>query len=109
MNHSLKKSEILSNKMEISRLFDRGQWSKGRYVNIVSLPSEERRMLFAVARHIKGAVHRNRGKRYLRETYRNNKEWFSSLRTYGLILKKMPLDRDSEKIRLDIRGQLQND
>jgi ribonuclease P protein component len=109
MNRSLKKSEILSDKKEISRLFDKGQWSKGRYVNIVSLPAEERRVLFATARHLKGAVLRNRGKRYLKECYRNDKEWFSSLSIYGLILKKLPDIHPLDHIRADIQKQLEND
>lgn len=90
MRSSLKKSEILRERNEISRLFDNGEWNNGRFVNIVSMPAEHRRVLFAIGRHLKGAVLRNRGKRYLRECYRTNKECFSSLRIYGLILKKCP-------------------
>ena len=107
MNSSLKKSEILREKKEISYLFDNGEWSKGRFVNIVSVKADNRRVLFATARHFKGAVLRNRGKRYLRECYRNNKEWFSSLCIYGLILKKMPKYDPAKTIRDDIKALLQ--
>ena len=107
MNSSLKKSEILRERQEISSLFDNGEWNKGRFVNIVCLPSDDRRVLFAIARHLKGAVIRNRGKRYLKECYRNNKEWFSSLCIYGLILKKMPKYDPLDAIRADIKKQLQ--
>ena len=107
MNSSLKKSEILRKKDEISSLFDNGEWNKGRFVNIVSMPAESRRVLFAIGRHFKGAVLRNRGKRYLRECYRTNKECFSSLRIYGLILKKMPKYDPLNAIRADIEALLQ--
>jgi ribonuclease P protein component len=106
MRSSLKKSEILRERKEISRLFENGEWDKGRFINIVTLPADERRVLFAIARHIKGAVIRNRGKRYLRECYRNNKEWFSSLRIYGLILKRMPRHHPLDAIRADLQTQL---
>ncbi len=109
MKLSLKKSEILSNKKDISRLFENGEWNNGRYVNIVSLPAETRQVLFATARNIKGAVRRNRGKRYLKECYRNNKEWFSSLYIYGLILRKLPEQYPLDAIREDIQTQLQHD
>ena len=102
----MKKSEILREKKEISSLFDNGEWNKGRFVNIVSLPAENRRVLFAIARHLKGAVLRNRGKRYLRECYRSNKEWFSSSCIYGLILKKMPKNDPLKVIGADIKALL---
>ncbi|MDZ7796406.1 MAG: ribonuclease P protein component [Candidatus Marinimicrobia bacterium] len=107
MNAGLKKSEILSDKKEISRLFEKGKWSKGTYINVVSLPAKERRILFAVARHIKGAVHRNRGKRYLREVYRTNKEYFSPLCVYGIILKKFPVKKPLQLLLSDIRSIIQ--
>ncbi len=109
MRSSLKKSEILRDKQEISLLFDKGEWSKGRFVNLVSFSADERRVLFATARHFKSAVLRNRGKRYLRECYRNNKEWFSSLRIYGLILKKIPKYHPLDAIQEDLQSLLQND
>jgi len=109
MKSSLKKSEILREKNEISSLFDNGEWNKGRFVNIVSASADGRRVLFAIARHLKGAVVRNRGKRYLRECYRNNKEWFSSLCIYGLILKKMPRHHPVDAIRADIQDLLKDD
>ncbi|MCF7831968.1 MAG: ribonuclease P protein component [Candidatus Marinimicrobia bacterium] len=109
MRSLLKKSEILREKSEISSLFDNGEWNKGRFVNIVSQPAENRRVLFAIARHLKGAVVRNRGKRYLRECYRNNKEWFSSLCIYGLILKNMPRHHPVDAIRADLQALLKND
>ncbi len=109
MKRSLKKSEILSNKKDISRLFENGEWNNGRYVNIVSLPAETRQVLFATARNIKGAVRRNRGKRYLKECYRNNKEWFSSLYIYGLILKRMPRHHPVDAIRVDLQDLLKDD
>lgn len=107
-NSSLKKSEILRDKQEISRLFDNGEWNKGRFVNVVHLSSDKRKVLFATARHFKGAVLRNRGKRYLRECYRNNKEWFSSLCIYGLILKKIPRHEPLKAIGDDLQSILQN-
>lgn len=107
MSLTLKKSEILREKKEISSLFDNGEWNKGRFVNIVILPAENRRVLFAIARHFKGAVLRNRGKRYLKECYRSNKEWFSSLCIYGIILKKMPKYDPLNAIRDDIKKLLQ--
>lgn len=109
MSLRLKKSEILKDKRAISCLFEKGEWNKGRYVNIVSLPAEKRQLLFTAARQIKGAVVRNRGKRYLRETYRCNKEYFSPERIYGLILKRFPESDAFRGIESDIRAQLQND
>lgn len=103
MRFSLKKSEILRDKKEISNLFDNGEWNKGRFVNIVTLPADDRRVLFAIARHFKGAILRNRGKRYLRECYRSNKEWFSSLCIYGLILKKIPKYHPFQALQDDIK------
>ncbi|MDD3716795.1 MAG: ribonuclease P protein component [Candidatus Marinimicrobia bacterium] len=109
MNARLRKSEILKDKKAISRLFEKGEWNKGRYVNIVSLPAEKRQILFTVARHVKGAVIRNRGKRYLRETYRRNKDHFSPERIYGLIIKRFPESDSLCGIESDIRIQLQHD
>ncbi len=109
MNAGLKKSEILSDKKAISRLFEKGEWSRGTYIHIVSLPADQRRVLFAVARYVKGAVNRNRGKRYLREIYRNNKECFSSFRIYGIILKKFPAKKPLQFLLPDIKAILQHD
>lgn len=109
MNEKLKKSEILKNKKEISSLFENGEWRRGRYVNMVSLPAEERRVLFTVARHIRSAVKRNRGKRYLRESYRLQKNQFSTDRIYGLILKQFPETKPLSLIKADIYTQLQDD
>jgi len=108
MNAGLKKSEILSNKKEISRLFEKGEWSRGTFINIVSLPAEQRQVLFAVARHIRGAVSRNRGKRYLREIYRNNKACYSPSRIYGVILKKFPQGKPLRPLLADMKRILQH-
>ncbi|MDD3095434.1 MAG: ribonuclease P protein component, partial [Candidatus Marinimicrobia bacterium] len=96
-------------KKAISCLFEKGEWSRGRYVNIVSLPAETRQVLFTAARIVKGAVARNRGKRYLRESYRLNKSCFSFERIYGLILKRFPESSPLRYIENDIRMQLQHD
>jgi len=109
MKSLLKKSEILRERKEISSLFDNGKWNKGQFVNIISAPAGNRRVLFAIARHLKGAVIRNRGKRYLRECYRNNKEWFSSLYIYGLILKRMPRHHPVDAIKMDLQNLLKDD
>lgn len=109
MNETLKKSEILKNKKEISNLFENGEWKRGRYVNVVSLPAEERRVLFTVARHIHGAVRRNRGKRYLRESYRLQKNYFSPNRIYGLVLRQFPETKTLHMIKADILPQLHHD
>ncbi len=109
MNACLKKSEILKDKKKISCLFEKGEWSKGQYLNIVSQPAKKRQLLFTSIRHIKGAVNRNRAKRYLRESYRRNKNYFSPERIYALVLKRFPESNTLQSIENDIRKQLQHD
>jgi ribonuclease P protein component len=109
MNETLKKSEVLRNKKEISSLFENGDWTRGRYVNIVSMPSEERRILFAVSRNIRGAVKRNRAKRYLREAYRLQKNSFSPSRIYALVFVRTPETTSLKQIKADILTQLKHD
>src|SRR6056297_2023332 len=104
MNQCLKKSDILRNKKEISLLFRSGEWRRGKLVNIVFNPSETKKVLFATARGFGNAVMRHRGKRYLREIYRTNKDLFPSLFTYGIILKRMPSKKPYSRIFDDIRS-----
>lgn len=104
MSQCLKKSEILTDKEEISNLFHTGEWRRGKLVHIVILPATERKVLFATARSFKNAVKRHKGRRYLREIYRKHGELFPSSFIYGIILKRIPHHDPYNRIRNDIQS-----
>ncbi|TVR71073.1 MAG: ribonuclease P protein component [Spirochaetaceae bacterium] len=72
MRKSLTKAEILRRGPEISRVFGGKAVyrTEGLHLRIVGNDLEWSRVLFAAPRTFRGAVARNRARRYLREAYR---------------------------------------
>ncbi|NPB03400.1 MAG: ribonuclease P protein component [Thermotogae bacterium] len=75
--HTLKKREILRKRSEIRWAFKNSRTViSNDHLIIRWAPHHERKVLFAVERHVRKAVKRNRIKRKLREFYRLNKDRF---------------------------------
>jgi ribonuclease P protein component len=89
---SLARAEVLSRRHELGLLLRTGKRVSGgpvylRYLRHEQSPSPcERRVAFLVPRQIRKAVVRNRLKRWLREVYRRNKDWFPRGYDYALQL-----------------------
>lgn len=82
-NSKYPRAEKLKKNTEISLLFDKGKWRTSGNLRIIilkdkaTLPVEAPRFGVSVSkRYFKKAVHRNRIKRLLRESYRLNKDLF---------------------------------
>lgn len=81
----LLKSEILRKKIEFNQVLYSAKVLTGNTLILHYIKSPSRRIGFVVPKDVvHKAVIRNRIKRYLREIYRNNKEYFSE--TYSFIL-----------------------
>lgn len=83
-NFKYPKAEKLKKNTEISLLFEEGKWRTNRNLRIIILKNKPTtpvdRTKFAVSvskKYFKKAVHRNRIKRLLRESYRLNKDLFT--------------------------------
>ncbi|CAI8929116.1 ribonuclease P protein component [Chryseobacterium sp. IT-36CA2] len=82
-NSQYPRAEKLKKNTEISLLFEKGKWRTNGNLRIIILkdkatvPVESARFGVSVSkRYFKRAVHRNRIKRLLRESYRLNKDLF---------------------------------
>ncbi|RXM38678.1 ribonuclease P protein component [Chryseobacterium sp. CH21] len=82
-NSKYPRADKLKKNTEISLLFDKGKWRTSGNLRIIILkdkpnfPVESARFGVSVSkRYFKRAVHRNRIKRLLRESYRLNKDLF---------------------------------
>ena len=87
-NSQYPRAEKLKKNTEISLLFEKGKWRTNGNLRIIilkdkpNLPVESARFGVSVSkRYFKRAVHRNRIKRLLRESYRLNKNLFKQ--TFG--------------------------
>jgi ribonuclease P protein component len=82
MRFTLKKSERLTFKKSIDKLFSDGRWLKSKYVSLVFMETDEElpslaQALFTVSkRNFRRAVKRNLFKRRMRESYRLYKPEF---------------------------------
>ncbi|KAA0127472.1 ribonuclease P protein component [Chryseobacterium sp. SN22] len=82
-NFKYPRAEKLKKNTEISLLFEKGKWRTNGNLRIIILknkpatPVESTKFAVSVSKkYFKKAVHRNRIKRLLRESYRLNKEAF---------------------------------
>lgn len=76
IRQTLKKSEIIRNKDEISLLFNKGKRIHLAGVTLYLLPANQTRACFIIKKDVGNAVIRNRYKRWLREIFRKHKDWF---------------------------------
>ena len=84
----LHKNEVLSGKKNFNDLFMRGNFIKGKLVNIIYTEADEFKVGFAVLKKIKSSINKNKIKRQLREIYRTNKLEFSQKKIILIIGKK---------------------
>jgi ribonuclease P protein component len=75
MNERLKPCERIRRKKDFLSLYKKGSRFRGRYFNLVYLPSSlgYSRVAVVASKKIGGAVERNRIKRWMRENFRMNK------------------------------------
>ena len=73
----LRKTYILSNRKDISKLFKTGTKKAVKPLTLTAMPFEKNKVLFSVSKkHIPKAVDRNKIKRQMRAIYFNNLELF---------------------------------
>ena len=80
MNERLKPCERIRRKKDFLSLYSKGIRFRGRYFNLVYLPSSLgfSRVAVVVSKKVGGAVERNRIKRWMREFFRKNKQLLGS-------------------------------
>jgi len=83
-------SERIRKKSDFSELYKRGRCARGKYFNLIYLPSRlgHSRMAVVASKKVGNAVHRNRIRRRARELFRRNKELLASPLDMLLIAKK---------------------
>ena len=72
----LPKEVIIKNSKEIHKVLQNGTRLAGRTVNIFYTTADIRKFAIIVPKRIGNAVQRNRIKRFCREIYRKNPQWF---------------------------------
>lgn len=77
-NHHLPKREIIKKSDDFKMIIQSGHKWAGRHVMVFYLPSDQRRIGFAVSRRMGNAVFRNKLKRWMREAYRTRKHEIGS-------------------------------
>lgn len=81
MNFKFPKQEKLKQKKDISLLFEKGKWKTCGNLRIISIKNENfthpKIGVSVSKKYFKKAVHRNRIKRLLRESYRLHKEEYA--------------------------------
>jgi ribonuclease P protein component len=75
MNERLRTCERIRRKKDFLSLYKKGNRFRGRYFNLVYLPSSLgfSRVAVVASKKVGGAVERNRIKRWMREAFRKNK------------------------------------
>jgi ribonuclease P protein component len=92
---------------DIQALFRRGRRIERPAVTLLwNTADGTRRAGFAVTRQIKGAVHRNRARRRLREAYRAERDHAPASAALVLIAKRRAIDATFEGLRADVREAL---
>ena len=121
MKFTLSKNQKLKSRKAIAQLFTEGQVLKSYPVKLVFLPNNEgvSKVAFSVPkRNFKLAVHRNRIKRILRESYRLNQHNFFEEQEFNYNLmfifmgNKIPtffeLDKKIRKMSLNFKNRIES-
>ncbi|MFO7890854.1 MAG: ribonuclease P protein component [bacterium] len=74
IDQCLPKHEIINKDNEFKKIFTRGRQWNGRFIKCFVLHAKERKVGFIIAKRVGKAVIRNRIKRFMRETYRKNRQ-----------------------------------
>ena len=88
-DQKLPKKEVISKQDEFRDILEGGKRWHGSCLRFFFLGSEERRIGFAVSKHLGKAVTRNRIKRQMREVYRKHKYELGNIRLIMMPQRKM--------------------
>ncbi|MCX7784973.1 MAG: ribonuclease P protein component [candidate division WOR-3 bacterium] len=114
-NKKLPKREILSTLKEFNAVLKNGKVVSSRSFSVYYTKGPNRKIAFLVPKNVAPkAVMRNRVKRYLREIYRNNKEYFAHNYWYivqarTLAIEKLLKELESEMLELLTKIDNKND
>lgn len=100
-HHHLPKREIIKKSDDFTMIIQTGQKWTGRHLMVFYLPSDERRVGFAVSKKLGNAVVRNQVKRWMREVYRVRKHEIGSLQMI-MMLKKQTMKPGFHQIAKDM-------
>ena len=85
-DNKLPKSNILKRKKLFRQLFESGERIHGSIGQLISIPSDNKKVAFVVGKRVGSSVMRNLLKRRMREFYRNHKDLFPENRVIVLQL-----------------------
>jgi ribonuclease P protein component len=112
-NCRLMKSEILRKKAEFNQIFSSASVKSSPSITLRYAKIPTGKIGFIVPKNIAHtAVVRNRIKRYLREIYRNNKEFFSADYSYVLQARENALKKNFHELRNEVLllvGKIKNE
>jgi len=102
LRQTLRRSEIIRSRDEISRLFKQGKRTHLAGLTLYYSPSDKSRACFIIKKDVGNAVIRNRYKRWFREIYRKNKYWFQNMDVMFYLSKKQLVDDPGYHLYLNI-------
>ena len=102
--YGLAKNEIIRSSEDISAIFQRGRFLRGRWFDAVFINAAARQVVCAATKRIRTAVARNRIKRLLREAYRLEKENFHTPTQLVLIGHENILQAHLDDLRSEMRN-----
>jgi len=102
--YGLAKNEIIRRSEDISAIFQKGRFLRGRSFDVVFINGLARQVAFAATKRIRTAVERNRIKRLLREAFRLEKENFHTPTQLVLIGHDNILQAHLDDLRSEMRN-----